>query len=200
MMPRSAPTSPSGGPSGPGSSFTEAPTACGFPPGTALEFAGRATTAELGVNEAEGDPLSDDQADIYVTRDAFDQGALHGRLVCAIFLDPVGFVEVTVHPDDVPPPTPAPSPSRPSTGIDESAATRIALEAADQGIEWVVVAATAGPVFRVAPHWEDPAQGDAPPAETWVWRVLVVSGDRGLESIIDFVDGTVLRTAELIVN
>ncbi len=31
--------------------------------------------------------MSDDLADIYITRDKFDQGDLHGRLVCAIFVD-----------------------------------------------------------------------------------------------------------------
>ena len=46
------------------------------------------------------DPMSDDPADIYVTRDTFNQGELHGRLVCAIFVNDPGFVEVTVHPED----------------------------------------------------------------------------------------------------
>jgi hypothetical protein len=78
----------------------EAPEACGFPPGTPLEYAGRSTTAELDVQEVVGDPMSDDPADIYITRDAFDQGALHGRLVCAIFVNDPWFAEVTVHPAD----------------------------------------------------------------------------------------------------
>jgi hypothetical protein len=70
-----------------------------FPPGTALSFSGRTTTAALGVQEMVGDPMSDDLADIYITRDAFDQGELRGRLVCAIYVE-TGMVEVTVHPDD----------------------------------------------------------------------------------------------------
>jgi len=96
----------------------EAPEAC-FPVGTALSFAGRSTTAALGVQEVVGDPLSDDPADIYITRDKFDQGDLHGRLVCAIFVGNSGFIEITVHPADggrfseelMPtlPPTPLPS-------------------------------------------------------------------------------------------
>ena len=78
----------------------EAPEACGFGEGTPLSYAGRATTAELDVQEVVGDPMADEPADIYITRDAFDQGELHGRLVCAIFVDDPAFVEITIHPDD----------------------------------------------------------------------------------------------------
>ena len=94
----------------------EAPEPCGFPDGTALSYAGRSTTSALNVQEVVGDPMSDDPADIYITRDKFDQGDLHGRLVCAIFVDQPSFVEITVHPADRggvradPPPTPEPSP------------------------------------------------------------------------------------------
>jgi hypothetical protein len=82
------------------SSGQEAPESCGFADGTALSYAGRSTTAALGVQEVVGDPMSNDPADIYITRDKFDQGELHGRLVCAIFVNQPGFVEITVHPAD----------------------------------------------------------------------------------------------------
>ncbi len=92
----------------------EAPPGCGFPVGTALSYAGRSTTAALGVQEVVGDPMSDEPADIYITRDAFDQGELHGRLVCAIYVNDPGFVETTVHPADggrlIPEPEPTPEP------------------------------------------------------------------------------------------
>jgi len=78
----------------------EAPEDCGFPDGTALSFAGRTTTAALDVQEVVGDPMSHELADIYVTRDALDQGEHHGRLVCAIFVNQPAFVEITVHPAD----------------------------------------------------------------------------------------------------
>ena len=84
-----------------------------FGPDVALEFAGRSTTAELGVQEAEGDPMSTHPADIYITRDKFHEGIHYGRLVCAIYVDDGGFIEYTVHPEDQsspPPPTPTPSP------------------------------------------------------------------------------------------
>jgi hypothetical protein len=95
---------------------TEAPEACGFPAGTPLSYAGRSTTADLDVQEVVGDAMSDDPADIFITRDAFDQGELHGRLVCAVFVDHPGFVEITVHPEDggrfsEPPATPLVTPS-----------------------------------------------------------------------------------------
>jgi hypothetical protein len=56
----------------------EAPDACGFPDETALSYAGRSTTAALGVQAEAGDVMSDDLADIYITRDQFDRGELRG--------------------------------------------------------------------------------------------------------------------------
>ena len=84
-----------------------------FGPDVALEYAGRSTTAELGVQEAAGDPMSTHQADIYITRDKFQEGIHFGRLVCAIYVEDGGFIEYTVHPEDQsspPPPTPTPTP------------------------------------------------------------------------------------------
>jgi hypothetical protein len=69
--------------------------------------------AELGVQEAPGDPMSTHQADIYITRDRFQEGIHHGRLVCAIYVEDGGFIEYTVHPEDQsspPPATPTPTP------------------------------------------------------------------------------------------
>lgn len=107
----------------------EAPDACGFPRGTPLVFAGRSTTATLQVQEVVGDPMSNDLADIYVTRDEVDQGAIRGQLVCAIYVDTPGFVELTVAPEGwdletgrPPPeaiqePQPPEVPEAPATGI-----------------------------------------------------------------------------------
>jgi hypothetical protein len=84
-----------------------------FGPDVALEYAGRSTMAELGVQEAPGDPMSTHQADIYITRDRFQEGIHHGRLVCAIYVEDGGFIEYTVHPEDQsspPPATPTPTP------------------------------------------------------------------------------------------
>ena len=120
----------SGGTAAPGVAVEgEAPLECGFPSGTVLSYAGRSTTAELDVQEAVGDPMSDDPADIYITRDEFDQGEHHGRLVCAVFVNDPGFVEVTVHPEDggrFVPPTPYPSVTAPPGGISKVTATDIA--------------------------------------------------------------------------
>jgi hypothetical protein len=100
---------------------SEAPEACGFPDGAALSYAGRSTTAALGVQEVVGDPMSDDPADIYITRERFDQGELNGRLVCAVFVDQPDFVEVTVHPADGGRQLadPEPPPEAPALGPDE---------------------------------------------------------------------------------
>jgi hypothetical protein len=88
----------------------EARAKCGF--GDApIAYATRATTSALDVQEAVGDPLSDDPADIYVTRDKYEQGAHFGRLVCMILVDQPSFTEVTVHPEDggrFTPPDPTP--------------------------------------------------------------------------------------------
>ncbi len=84
-----------------------------FGPEIALEYAGRSTMAELGVEEAPGAPMSTHQADIYITRDKFQEGIHFGRIVCAIYVEDGDFIEYTVHPDDQsspPPPTPEPTP------------------------------------------------------------------------------------------
>ncbi|MGQ0607366.1 MAG: hypothetical protein ACT4OQ_02710, partial [Chloroflexota bacterium] len=47
----------------------EAPPECNFDDGTALIFSGRATTQAVGVTEVPGDPMRNDPADIYITRD-----------------------------------------------------------------------------------------------------------------------------------
>lgn len=184
----------------------EAPEACGFPAGTALEYAGRSTTAQLDVQEVVGDPMSDDPADIYITRDKFDQGALHGRLVCAIFVNDPGFVEITVHPDDggrVEPPTPQPSATPPPNGIAEDEAVDIARGTLEEADEWEIFLIDSGPIDRVFPHvLEDPyyewARDLLP--DRWVWLVFFVRGDEGIHVIVDFLDGSVLGTAESIVN
>jgi hypothetical protein len=130
----------------------EAPEACGFPAGTALSYAGRSTTATLGVQEVVGDPMSHDPADIYITRDAFDQGALHGRLVCAIFVNEPGFVEVTVHPDDGGRISETPEPSfapEPSGGISRNDAVDAGREALPEAQELDVLSAEAGPSIEL---------------------------------------------------
>jgi len=72
--------------------------------------------AELGVQEAPGDPMSTHQADIYITRDKFQEGIHFGRIVCAIYVEDGDFMEFTVHPEDQstpPPPIPTPTPLPP---------------------------------------------------------------------------------------
>jgi hypothetical protein len=138
----------------------EAPEECGLPDGAVLSFAGRSTTAALGVQEVVGDRMSDDPADIYITRDKYDQGELHGRLVCAIFPGEDGmgdFVEVTVHPEDGGRFSlePEPASTAPPDGIsrDEAIGAAHALRPAADG--WVVVVVEAGPRGRVLPHADE---------------------------------------------
>lgn len=180
----------------------EAPASCGFPAGTALSYAGRSTTATLGVQEVVGDPMSHDPADIYITRDAFDQGEHHGRLVCAIFVEAPDFVEVTVHPADdgrIAAPQHVPA-LPPPDGISRQEALDAALGSVPEADAWEVRAVTAGPVDEVGSMWQfDEELGDLPP-DLWVWRVYLVRGDRGVDVAIDFVDGTVYGDVELIVN
>lgn len=181
-----------------------APAECGFPAGTPLEYAGRSTTGALGVQEVIGDPMADDPADIYITRDELAQGELRGRLVCAVFVDPPGFVEVTVHPADggrVEPPPPAPPVSPPPDGLPVADAIRIALASLDQPDGWVVTVTEAGPLGRLmdgAIAERDWAAGL--PVDRWAWRIFLVRGDEGLDVVIDGLDGTVLGTVRYIVN
>jgi len=189
---------PSPSPSGPA-----APAECGFAPGTALEFAGRSTYAALGVGDAAGasvDPMSDDPADIYVTRDTFNQGELHGRLVCAIFVNDPGFVEVTVHPEDWGRFTPVPEPGEPSNGISESDAAEAARDGLPEPDEWAIQVWEAGPIGDFYPDWKDHDWGRGLSADHWVWIVEAVRGDRGMGLFIDYVDGTVLGTIDFILD
>jgi hypothetical protein len=180
----------------------EAPEACGFPAGTELEYAGRSTTAELGVQEAQGDPMSTMPADIYITAEPLDQGENHGRLVCAIYVDPPGFVEITVHPADDPfvEPTPAPLGTRPDDGVGRREAVDSALAHVGAPDEWEVAVAEAGSVARLVHEWEDVEWAGDLPATHWVWRVFLVRGDEGVDVFIDYVEGTVLGELRYIVN
>jgi hypothetical protein len=172
----------------------EAPEECGFAEGTALAFAGRSTTAVLGVNEVQGDPMSFEPADIYVTRDAFDQGELHGRLVCAIFVNQPGFVEVTVHPADDPfvPPTPAPAGSPPEDGLDQQQAVEAARAELDEPDEWTLRDVQDGSVARLVHDWENQDFTAGLDAEHWVWRVSLTRDAESVEIFVDYVDGSVL--------
>jgi hypothetical protein len=180
----------------------EAPAECGFPDGTALGFAGRSTTALLGVNEAPGDPMSVEPADIYITRDALDQGENHGRLVCAIFVNPPGFVEITVHPADDPfvPPTPAPVGSQPADGVDQRQAVEAARARVDEPETWTLGGAEAGSVARLVFDWQRQDWATGLDAEHWVWRIFLSRNDEGVEVFVDYVEGTVLGELRYILN
>lgn len=187
-------------------SSAEAPPECGFPRGTPLEFSGRASTAALDVQEVVGDPTSTEPADIYITREAFDQGELHGRLVCAIFVHDPGFVEVTVHPEDggrFVPPTPFPSVPAPSGGVSELTASDVALAHVGDADVWQLVVVESGPVGLLLPSVLEDGRYewaiDLSP-DRWIWRVHLVRGDEGVDVVIDYLDGTVLGTASYILN
>jgi hypothetical protein len=170
----------------------EAPEACGFPDGTALSYAGRSTTAALDVQEVVGDPMSDDPADIYITRDKMDQGELRGRLVCAIFVDSA-FVEITVHPEDGGRYSAAPVPTapEPSGGISRDAAVEAALGELPDG-DWEVGVAEAGPLGRLDPLWETYDWSRDLSGDLWVWRIFLLNGDGGgADVVVDYVDGSV---------
>jgi hypothetical protein len=182
----------------------EAPESCGFPDGTALSYAGRSSTAALDVQEVVGDPMSNDAADIYITRDMFDQGQLNGRLVCAVFVDQPGFVEVTVHPADVGRFEPAESADvtpvpAPTGGVSRDEALQAAHDAFPEAENWEV-AVGAGQVAQMVPGWDsyDWLRGLDP--GHWVWQVFLSHGDRGAVVVIDFIDGSVYGVVELILD
>ena len=177
----------------------EAPEQCGFPPGTALEFAGRSTYAELHVGDAKGepvDPLSDDPADIYITRDTFNQGELHGRLVCAIFVGAnEGFVEITIHPEDWGRYTPEPEPGEPPNALTRDEAIEAARATLPEGDEWYVQIFFSGPIGESLPDFRDYWGGELT-ADQWVWGILARRDTRGMDMLIDYVDGSVIGTIE----
>lgn len=148
-----------------------------------------------------GDPMSDDPADIYITRDKFDQGELHGRLVCAVYAGQ-NFVEVTVLPADGGRFTaePVPSAPAPSEGISRNDAADAARDVLPDGEEWEVLVVEAGPLGQVETLWELYDWAHDLSADLWVWRVFLVRGDRGATVMIDFVDGSVYGVVEGIVD
>lgn len=214
LAPRSAPTSmPSAPPSASKPEVTSepspspspagggAPDDCGFPPGAALEFSGRSTYAELRVGDAKGaasDPMSDEPADFYITRDSYNQGSLHGRLVCAIFVDEnAGFIEITVHPDDWDN-TPEPKPGQPTSGLSQADAEAVALASLPEPAEWTLegYGSGAGPIGDLDPEWRERDWGREMSADHWVWIVSAYRDDRSATIIVDYVDGTVLLIIE----
>lgn len=182
----------------------EAPEECGFPHGTELSFDGRATTGALGVNEVSTDPMQDDPADIYITRDEFDQGERRGRLVCAIYVNP-RFLEITMVPEKRQPPpdvvaTEAPAPATPPAGLTPSDAIASVRAAVPNVAEWEVVAIGAGPITEMIPEPDAPDWAHGLDPDRWVWRVFLVSGDQGSEVFIDFENGSLLGVMDYIVN
>jgi hypothetical protein len=180
----------------------EAPEDCGFPPGTALEFAGRSTYAELHVGDAKGDsvdPLSDDPADIYITRDPITQegwGPL-GRFVCAIFVgENEGFVEITMHPEDWDRYSPVPKPGEPANGLTHEDAEAAARAALPEGDDWYVQLNGSGPIGDFIPDYQDYEWGRGVTADHWVWIALALRDNQSISLVLDFVDGTVIGTVE----
>ncbi|HJP70618.1 MAG TPA: hypothetical protein VJ975_02775 [Candidatus Limnocylindria bacterium] len=155
----------------------------------------------LGVQEVVDDPMSDDLADIYITRDEFDQGELHGRLVCAIYPESAGFVEVTVVPEgwelggarppDPPTPEPTPIPERPSNGIAQSDAIAIARAVArhpDAEVGYV----SDGPAAEALMGLQGIEWAARIPTDGWLWQVTFrYDNGEGTTVLIDYVDGTV---------
>lgn len=188
----------------------EAPPECGFEPGTKLIYAGRSTTSLLQVQEVIGDPMSNDPADIYITFDEIDFGDGGARQVCAIYVDPPGFVELTLapvgwdpetgRPSPTPPPLPEPEASVPAAVVTQDEAVAAALAIAPQDVDWEVATARQVPLqelelFLDTQEWSQDLAPNHP-----LWFVFVVHGDRGLMVHIDAATGEVLHVVEGIVN
>ena len=181
----------------------EAPERCDFPAGAALEFAGRSTYAELRVGDAKGDsgdPMSDEPADIYITRDPITRegsGQL-GRFVCAIFVgENEGFVEITMHPDDWDRYTPVPEPGEPANGLSADEAIEAARAGLPDGDEWHVNPYGAGPIEDfLPPDYRDDDWVRELSAGQWVWAVSARRGTQDIYMFIDYVDGTVFGRVE----
>jgi hypothetical protein len=181
----------------------EAPEDCQFPAGAALEFAGRSTYAELRVGDAKGasgDPMSDEPADIYITRDPITQegsGPL-GRFVCAIFVGEYqGFVEITMHPDDWDRYSPVPRPGEPANGLSADEAIEAASAGLPGGDEWRVHVHGAGPIEEfLATDYRDDDWVRELPAHQWVWTFSAERGTQAMLMFIDYVAGTVVGTIE----
>ena len=186
-----------------------APPECGFPAGTPLSFGGRSTTANLGVQEVVGDPLSHEPADIYVTRDEVDQGALRGRLVCAIYVNQADFVEITVVPEALrgeggnteepdAKQTGASPAKPPGDGLSTDEAVSAARKAVPKTWDWEVAVVEAGPIREIVPDYVPSDWAHELEPDRWVWRVMFVSGYEGSEVFVDFEDGSLLGVMDWI--
>ena len=175
-----------------------APEACGFPDGTVLEFAGRATTSALGLVEVADDPiLSIEPADIYITRDRFTQGDLQGRLVCAIYVTQSGFTEITIHPDDLPVPDEPEAPApRPEDGITRQEAVDVALEEVPEGEDWELWGALPAVVSELGLSVDSAPWSAKLTDDRWVWLVQFAREDVMLNVYVDYLDGSVLGTQQ----
>lgn len=181
----------------------EAPDDCDFPAGAALEFAGRSTYAELQVGDAKGDsgdPISDEPADIYITRDPITRegsGPL-GRVVCAIFVgEHQGFVEITMHPEDWDRYSPVPRPGEPANGLSADEAIEAARAGLPEGDEWNVHLSGSGLIGDfLFPDYRDADWVRELPADQWVWALSAERGTDAVAMFIDYVDGTVVGTIE----
>jgi hypothetical protein len=185
-----------------------------FPEGAPLVVATRTTAAALEVEEVPGDPLSHDLADVYVTRAEYDQGDLHGPLVCATFVEQPGIVEITVAPETCDPETGRPSmpapPSAvpaetprapaPSPMLSREEALAVSHVAAPGTEDWEVLVATAGPIREVNPNWNLLDWSRHLPEQTRIWYVALASGDEGVMVFLDATDGTVYDVSWGIVN
>ncbi len=182
----------------------EAPEQCGFPAGTALEFADRSSYAELRVGDAKGDsidPMSDEPADIYITRDPITREGSRqlGRFVCAIFGgENEGFVEITMHPEDWDRYSPVPLPGEPANGLTADEATAAAHAVLPNGDNWYVELAGSGPMgnFLSPDSWDERWEGEFT-ADRWVWAVSAWGDTQAVGLMLDYVDGTVVARSEV---
>src|SRR4029078_5670144 len=143
-------------------------------------------------------------ADIYITRDAFDQGQHHGRLVCAIYVKNPAFVEATVPRSaggrvfsPTPEPTVGPTPSQ---GVSVDVAVAAARAALPDAGPWNLGTVRAIQLWQLNPVWEQYEWADGLSRDRWVWSAFFSRGDRGAEVVLDYVDGTVLGSIGYTVN
>lgn len=181
-----------------------APETCGFGEGARLIFAGRTTTAALQVQEVIGDPMSNDPADIYITFDEFDNGAVRGRQVCAIYVDHPGFVELTLAPEGWSPetgrppatPTPTPAPAResekPVVVASAEEAVEIARAEVPEAADWDVLAVRSTRLGEYEMFADQLDWSRDLPLDLRIWTVSLGDGGRGILVVVNAETGEVL--------
>jgi hypothetical protein len=108
-----------------------------------------------------------------------------------------------VHPEDggrFEPLEPTPRPTRPPNGVPKEEAIDIASAEVPKDEGWELFDAFPAPLGEMAVSPESDSWSAALPANLWVWSVEFIRDDMVIAVFVHYLEGSVLGTAQYIVN